>query len=233
MLVLALDTALAGGGAALAQGGRVLAARRLEPGQSFSARLLLAVQELLDRAGAAPADLGGLAVTVGPGFFTGLRVGLATAQGLALGLGIPSVGVGSLRLLAEAAPAGAGTVWAMADARRGLIYAAAFAREGGELVRRQEDVAITPERLAERLEPPALLLGSGARLYAQTLLGPGLELAPPELDLPDPGRLALIGARRLAQGQGLGPEGLRPRYCRPSEAEVRFGLPLDEYRLIQ
>ncbi|MEW5911654.1 MAG: tRNA (adenosine(37)-N6)-threonylcarbamoyltransferase complex dimerization subunit type 1 TsaB [Thermodesulfobacteriota bacterium] len=231
--MLALDTALAGGGAALAQGGQVLAVHRLEPGRSFSSRLLSAVEELLAQAGAAPADLGGLAVTLGPGFFTGLRVGLATAQGLALGLDIPAVGVGSLRLLAEAAPEGAGTIWAIADARRGLVYAAAFAWEGGRLLRRQEDVAITPERLAQRLEPPALLLGSGARLYADTLLGPGRELAPPELDLPDPGRLALIGARRLAQGQGAGPEDLKPRYCRPSDAEVRFGLPLDEYRLIQ
>lgn len=233
MLVLALDTALASGGAALAEGGRVLAVRILSPGQSFSSRLLLAVEELLAAAGARPQDLGGVAVTLGPGFFTGLRVGLATAQGLALGLGIPAVGMSSLRLLAQAAPPGQGTIWALADARRGLLYAAAFARRQGRLIRRERDMAISPERLAGRLQAPALLLGSGARLYADRLLGPGLELAPAELDQPDPGRLALMGARRLARGQGLAAEALRPRYCRPSDAEVRFGLPLDEYHLIQ
>ncbi len=233
MIVLALDTALASGGVALAEGDQVLASLKLGPGQSFSSRLLAAVADLLEQTRLKPADLGGLAVNLGPGFFTGLRVGLATAQGLAFGLGIPAVGVSSLRLLAAAAPAEARTVWALADARRGLVYAAAFSRQGESLQRLEEDMAITPELLAPRLEPPALLLGSGARLYAETLQAPGILLAPPEFDDPDPGLLALMGVQRLDQGQGGGAEVLRPRYCRPSDAEVRFGLPLDEYRLIQ
>ncbi|MFH1058118.1 MAG: hypothetical protein V1797_05480, partial [Pseudomonadota bacterium] len=65
------------------------------------------------------------------------------------------------------------------------------------------------------------------------LLRPGLSLAPPVCDYPRPGLLALIGAERLAAGAGVAPEAVRPRYCRPSDAEVRFGLPLDEYRIIE
>jgi tRNA threonylcarbamoyladenosine biosynthesis protein TsaB len=232
-VILALDTCLAGGGAALAQVGRVLAQALLEPGPGFSRRLLPAIEEVMRRAGAARSELSGLAVTIGPGFFTGLRVALATAQGLALGLGLPVAGVSSLRLLAEAAPKGERTVWALADARRGLLYAARFEQHGQDFARREADMAITPERLLPLLAPPALLLGPGARLIDPAELAPGLELAPAELDQPSPGLLALIGARRLAAGQGLAPHQLRPRYCRPSDAEVRFGLPLDDYRLVQ
>jgi tRNA threonylcarbamoyladenosine biosynthesis protein TsaB len=231
--VLALDTSLSGGGAALASEGRVLAQARLEPGPGFSRRLLPAVEEVLARAGVQRGDLRGLAVTLGPGFFTGLRVGIATAQGMALGLGLPVAGVSSLRLLAEAAPPEAETIWALADARRGLLYAAAFRRQGGVLARLAPDMAISAQRLAGRLSPPALLLGPGARLLGPEHLAPGLELAPPGLDHPDPGRLALLGEHRLARGEGSAPHQLRPRYCRPSDAEVRFGLPLDDYQLVQ
>jgi len=232
-VILALDTCLSGGGAALAHGGKVLAQALLEPGPGSSRRLLPTIQEVMTQAGASPNDLTGLAVTIGPGFFTGLRVALATAQGLALGLSLPVAGVSSLRLLAEGAPAGQRTLWVLADARRDLIYAACFDQDGRAFHRREEDMAITIERLRPLLEPPALLLGPGARLLGPEDLAPGLELASESLDQPSPGLLALLGARRLAQGKGLAPHQLRPRYCRPSEAEVRFGLPLDDYRLVQ
>jgi tRNA threonylcarbamoyladenosine biosynthesis protein TsaB len=232
-VILALDTCLSGGGAALAEEGRVLAQALLEPGPGFSRRLLPAIEQVMARAGASPKDLTGLTVTIGPGFFTGLRVALATAQGLALGLNLAVAGVSSLRLLAANAPAGRRTVWALADARRGLLYAACFEQDGQEFHRREADMAITPELLRPRLKPPALLLGPGARLLDTADLAPGLELAPASCDLPSPGLLALIGQRRLAQGRGLAPHQLRPRYCRPSDAEVRFGLPLDDYRLMQ
>ena len=232
-MILAMDTCLSGGGAALADEGRVLAQAFLEPGPGFSRRLLPAIEQVMTQAKASRSDLTGLTVTIGPGFFTGLRVALATAQGLALGLGLPVAGVSSLRLLAANAPAGKRTVWALADARRDLIYAACFEQDGDSFQRREADMAISPERLRPLLIPPALLLGPGARLLDAADLAPGLEMAPASCDLPSPGLLALIGTRRLAQGQGLSPHQLRPRYCRPSDAEVRFGLPMDDYHLVQ
>ncbi len=232
MLVLALDTSHQAGGAALVRGEQILAELLLNLPVTHSRRLLDALDFVLERAGVAKGELQGLAVTLGPGFFTGLRIGLATAQGLALGLGIQVAGVSSLRLLARAAVGSKGTIWAVADARRGLVYAAAFAPGPKGLKRLLPDTALSPERLAGLIEPPALLLGQGARLYAGRLLAPGVELAPAWSDLPRPGLLGLMGARRLARGQGLGPGELRPRYCRPSDAEIRFGLPLDQYRIL-
>ncbi len=233
MTVLAIDTAQAPLGLALARDGRVLGELLTTAATTHSRRLLPALDFLLDQCGLAKSDLTGLAVSLGPGFFTGLRIGLASAQGLALGLDLPVAGVSSLRLLAAGPETGDGLVWAVADARRGLVYAAPFQREGGQLTRLEPDAALSPPRLAEQLRAPAWLVGAGARLYADQLLGPGLSLAPAIHDQPRPGLLALIGEERLAQGQGLPPEAVRPRYCRPSDAEVRFGLPLEGYRLIE
>jgi tRNA threonylcarbamoyladenosine biosynthesis protein TsaB len=217
----------------LAQGGQVLGEVMLNASTTHSRRLVPAIDFLLTQAGKSRKDLQGLAVTIGPGFFTGLRVGLATAQGLALGLGLSVCPVSSLRLLAEGLGGWRGRIWAVADARREMVYAAAFKSQRPGLERLQADAAMPPARLAQALEPPALLVGDGARLYEQELALPQVELAPAWADLPRPGLLALLGERRLSRGGGLAPEELKARYLRPSEAEVRFGLPLDEYRVLE
>jgi tRNA threonylcarbamoyladenosine biosynthesis protein TsaB len=236
MLTLAVDTSFAPVALALARDGQVLGAMLTQAASTHSQRLLPALELLLAQCQVKRCELDGLAVTLGPGFFTGLRIGLATVQGLALGLGLSVAGVSSLRLLAHGCLPGldeGAALWAVADARRGLLYAAPFVLESGRLARRDEDVALTPARLAERLTVPALLVGSGARIHAAQLLRSGLRLAPAWADTPRPGLLALIGQERLEAGQGLPPEQVNPRYCRPCDAEVRFGLPLDEYRLIE
>jgi tRNA threonylcarbamoyladenosine biosynthesis protein TsaB len=233
VLVLALDTCGRAGGAALAREGAIAGEVLLSTAATHSRRLMASVDFLLEAAGAARAELGGLAVTVGPGYFTGLRIGLATACGLALGLGLPAAGVSSLRLIAAGAARPGVTTWAVTDARRGLVYAAPFGLGPRGLERRGEDTALAPERLAPLIQAPALLAGDGARAHAEVLAGPGVELAPAWADLPRPGLLALIGAERLARGQGVAAEGLAARYVRPSDAEVRFGLPLEDYRLVE
>ena len=238
MLVLALDTATQAGGAALAEDGKLIGEVMLASSATHSRRLLGVVEFLLQGAGRGKEDLDGLSVTMGPGYFTGLRIGLATAQGLALGLEVPVAAISTLRLLAASLPRPGITVWAVMDARRGLVYAAPFKWEGGGggggggLKRLAEDAAMTPQRLHEEIKGPALLIGDGARVYADELAGPGRELAPDWTALPRPGLLALLGFERIQAGQGLKPEEVKPRYCRPSDAEIRFGLPLDDYRLL-
>ncbi|CAO0822138.1 tRNA threonylcarbamoyladenosine biosynthesis protein TsaB [Desulfarculales bacterium] len=233
MATLAIDTASSFGGLALASQGRVLGELVIDTPATHSRRLLKGLEFLLGQCGLGRGDLSGLAVTLGPGFFTGLRIGLASAQGLALALDLPLAGFSCLHLLATGLAGAGGTVWAVTDARRGLVYAAPFSASAGGLERLDTDAAYSPARLAPLLNPPATLVGTGARLHADLLLRPGLKLAPAWADLLRPGLLALLGAERLAQGRGLAPEGLQPLYCRSSDAEMRFGLPLDQYRLIE
>lgn len=233
MLSVALDTCFQAGGVALAEDGRLLGETMLNADTTHSRRLLAAVDYLLEQTGKQREDIDGVAVTKGPGFFTGLRIGLATAQGLALGLDAPLVGISSLRLLAHGAAVRDGLVWGLGDARRGLLYAACFRASGWELERVTEhDFAVSPENLLPMLEAPATLVGPGARLLGQGL-AEGFVLAPEWMDLPRPGLLALIGQDRLARGEGAAPEEVRPSYCRPSDAEVRFGLPMDDYHIVE
>lgn len=232
MLILAIDTAFQSGGAALVEGERLLGEIILGGDTTHSRRLLAGIDYLLEQAGRRRGDLTGVAVDLGPGYFTGLRIGLATAQGLALGLEIPCWGCSSLRLLAQGVGGWRGRLWAVADARRGLVYAAPFEMDAEGLHRLEPDAAMSPERLTGLLKPPALLVGDGARLYAEKLLSPGVELAPAWCDTPRPALLALAARRPLEEGAGVMPEQLVPRYVRPSDAEVRFGLPLDGYRLL-
>ncbi len=232
MLVLALDTATQAGGAALAEDGRLIGEVMLSSDATHSRRLLRTVEFLLQGVGRTKQELDGIAVTIGPGYFTGLRIGLATAQGLALGLDAPLAAISTLRLLAAPVARPGLTLWSVLDARRGLVYAAPFRLGDGGLQRLAEDAAMSPQRLAAEIQGPALLVGDGALAYADELTGPERELAPEWGAMLRPGLLALLGFERIAKGQGIKPEQVRPRYCRPSDAEIRFGLPLDEYRLL-
>ena len=232
MPLLALDTAVKPAGVAISDKGAILAEMHLAVKQTPSRQLLSGIEFLLQKCGLEMDGLDGLAVTLGPGFFTGLRIGLATAQGLALGLELPCVGLSTLRVLAEGVKCVQGDIWAVADARRGLVYAARFASDGNRLERMSPDAAMSIERLAREVSGPCLLVGDGAALCMNRLDSAGSRLAPDWAAIPRAGLLALCAEERLAAGQGVKPEELKPRYLRPSDAEIRFGLPMDGYRLL-
>jgi tRNA threonylcarbamoyladenosine biosynthesis protein TsaB len=176
MFLLALDTAGPDCAVALARsgagGGEIVARASEKIGRGHAERLMPMIEALLAETGVDFTDLDRLAVTVGPGSFTGVRVGIAAARGLALALDIPAVGVNSLEALAlpVARRKSAGSVVAALDAKRGEIYA--FARDlasGGILIEatalRVEDI---PQRL--RLAPrPLFVTGSGASILADAL----------------------------------------------------------------
>lgn len=164
MLTLALDTATSTATAALLRDGAVLGEAALP-----ARELLGAVDRLLAQAGAGPGDLGALVCGIGPGSFTGVRIGLALARGLALGLGVPVAGVSTLAALAagaEADGAGAGQAVAVVDARRKEV----FARVGAE------ELCVRPEELA--LPPGAVAVGDGAVRYRHLLEAAGATVPP-------------------------------------------------------
>ncbi len=151
MLILAFDTATDVATSALVDDGEVLGER-----VSRAVTLLEDVDALLRQGGARPTDLDALAVGVGPGSFTGIRIGLATARGLALGLGVPGAGVSTLAALAEGAPGALPVI----DARRHEV----FVLQDGPRVLAPADLGI---------EPGATCVGSGAVRYRALLEGKG------------------------------------------------------------
>lgn len=165
-------------------------------------------------------DVDGLAVSIGPGSFTGLRIGLSLAKGIAYAGGTPMAAVSTLEALAWAAePAIGEVVWAVLDARMREVYAAAFERTPAGLERRGPDEALAPDVLAARLEAPAVMIGDAALAYP-VLAVAGVRRLPFETHHPRGGLVARLGARRLAAGERADVGSLEPAYVRPSQAEL-------------
>jgi tRNA threonylcarbamoyladenosine biosynthesis protein TsaB len=215
--VLAVETSTLAGGVALLDGDRVRGEYVLDVSATHSERLLPAIDRLMADAGWGPGDLEGLAVAIGPGSFTGLRIGLSAVKGLALALGIPVVGVPTLDALAAALPFAAWPVCPVLDARKGEVYACRYRWEGTGWRREWEYLALPPEALAARLDEPTIVLGDGAALVRS----PHAHPAPPHRRLPSPAAVAVLGRARLLAGERVAPADLLPIYLRPSEAELK------------
>jgi tRNA threonylcarbamoyladenosine biosynthesis protein TsaB len=205
VIVLAIDTALGACQAAVQDGAKTLAIRSEAMQRGHQERLAPLVREVMAEAGVGFPELERIGVTVGPGSFTGVRVGLAFAKGLALALDIPAIGVGALEALAAGAPA-AGAVSAVIDARRDEVYLQSF-RGGGAL---DGPEALTVASARGRLASlgPQRLVGSGAALFEDL---DGMVIDP--VAAPDPRIIAALAAR--AEG---GP--LKPLYLRAPDARL-------------
>jgi len=185
VIVLALDTALSACSAAVLADGRLLAARSEPMDRGHQERLAPLVAEVMREAEISFEALDRVGVTVGPGSFTGLRVGLAFAKGLSLALDVPCVGVGSLEALAASAGA-LGQVAAVIDARRDQVYLQLFS--DGAAVSDPEVLPLSEAAARLRVLGPATLVGSGARLLAETT--PSAPVDP--RTAPDPAAVARL-----------------------------------------
>lgn len=216
MLILGIDTAASGCGVALTDGETPLVECVERVGHTHSARLMPLVEAALGAAGRGRADLGGIAVTVGPGSHTGLRIGLATAKALAFGLGVPAAGVGTLEALAYGAGPRPGLVCPLLDARRGRAYTALYRWEGDRLCEVEAPrVADAADWFAGLAGRDVLFTGDGVAVHgpaAAKILGARATLAAPFAAGVRPAAVAALGFRRLAQGLGGGPEALAPVY---------------------
>jgi tRNA threonylcarbamoyladenosine biosynthesis protein TsaB len=244
MLTLAFDTATLQGRFALAEDGQVLQYRPLNVSGSYADALLLVVQEMLDETGRQRNELTRLAVTTGPGSFTGVRIGVATAKGLAWGLGCTLFGVTSLEAMAAALLVDhpdTDTAIPVLDARRGEIFAGVFERADGWVKPVAPPAALTPDLwwtrikdLVPDVEQPAyggdgtvLLLGQGKDLRRE-LQGRG----EPALRRWSAGHPATAPALAAAVSRGsplleeVHPFTLVPQYLRGSDAEVKRQLNL-------
>lgn len=206
-MILALDTCLTACSAAILDGETVLAARSEAMPRGHQERLAPMVRDLAAEAGISFKTLTRIGVTVGPGSFTGLRVGIAFAKGMGSALGVPVVGVGTLAAMAFGHP---GFVAAAIDARRGQIYLQLF----GDGVALTAPDAVTLETAAARIAEvypggPATFTGSGAPLLEGILAGAVIETP----DGPDP-----VAVARLAAAAPARP--VRPLYLRAPDAKL-------------
>lgn len=223
MIVLGIESASLQGGVALVGSDGVIAEYVLNVKATYSERLLPAVDHVLRDARITMDEIEGLAVSIGPGSFTGLRIGLSTVKGLALATGKPVVGVPTLQALAWSIPHCRYPVCPILDARKHEVYSAIFAYRDGELVCLMEEAALVPQALVKHIAQPTLFVGDGWRVYGaffQQALGK-LVIPPPTSWTVSPAAVADLGRRRLCKGEKDPVEDLVPRYIRPSEAELK------------
>jgi len=204
----------------VARDGAVLAEGVHRESRSHTASLPLLVERVLGEAGLVLEDVEGIAVSIGPGSFTGLRVGLALAKGLAFAGGLPLVGVPTLEALAWVADAEPGTsLCAALDARKREVYAALFTATAEGPRRLTPDLALAPAALAARLPRPCTLVGDAGEVYGD-VLGAHARVLPFATHHPRGGVIARLGTAPLAAGEGANPGTLEPVYVRPPDAEL-------------
>jgi tRNA threonylcarbamoyladenosine biosynthesis protein TsaB len=225
MRILAIDTATQICGVALRVGERTAVELTIDHGQTHARYLMEAVQSTLKLGGLSIDEVDGLAVTCGPGSFTGLRIGISTVKGMALASGKPVVGISTLHALAIQADWGGEIVCPMIDARRQEVYWSMFRRKGGALELFEPEQVGPLASLLERLDRPCAFIGSGAHAY-RDILGTTPNALLPMAEARHqlrPGAVAQLAGARFAQGRSDDLDSLGPVYLRPSDAEVNRG----------
>jgi len=220
MRILAIETSAKAASAALLEDGKLLAQNMQNAGLTHSRTLLPMVHALLDGVALEVKDVDKIAVAHGPGSFTGLRIGVATAKGLAWGLDKPLVGVSSLEAMAhQAVHLGDAIICPVMDARRDQVYNALFECRDGTLRRLTEDRAIAIEELfgQKDRDSPYILVGDGAVLCHDWLRAHGgcAELLPEHLVQQTAWGVAMAAIAL----PGDKPSEINPHYIRPSQAE--------------
>mgnify|MGYP005834148547 CR=1 FL=1 len=232
MPVLGIEAATDVAGVAVVKEGFLLAERFVNNRHTHSVTILEMIKGALADARVLPRQLSGIAVSTGPGSFTGLRIGLATARTLAQVWKLPVAGVGTLEALAFTAPAFPGLICPVINAKKNEVYAAVY-RNQEEKEKRGLFIVAGPEAtdpagLAERLRRfalPVFFTGDGALFWKPLFLQHLKELAvfaPPALSLPRGAAVAFLGWLKLAANEGCAPDLLFPLYLRPSEAEAKW-----------
>ncbi|MDP2599536.1 MAG: tRNA (adenosine(37)-N6)-threonylcarbamoyltransferase complex dimerization subunit type 1 TsaB [Deltaproteobacteria bacterium] len=236
MKILAVDTSTRMGSVALADSEQLIAQTHLHLSVTHAEKLLPAIDEILKQTGWELSALGGLAIAIGPGSFTGLRVGLATLKGFALSHNLPLVGISTLEALAHNGALSDWPVAAILDAKRGEVYAAVYQFQKSDRVSLSNcgprvlfpEKAIQPNLLCNALKKmgPCWLIGDGA-LHYQKIFKESLEdlaFFPPEPLMHLQAKwIAWLALPRLQKGEGKNWASLVPNYLRLSDAEVRGG----------
>ncbi len=226
MLILAVESATAEVGCALVGADGVIAEVRVARGRRHAETLAPAIRFACEQGGVALAEVAAVAVDVGPGLFTGLRVGIATAKAIAAARGLPMVGISSLDLLAFPARLGTRRIAAVVDARRGELFVAFYRPVPGGVQREGDPMVCTPDELLAELAAAReehLLVGDGACRYADQFTTVGhLEVGDASLAHPSVAVLGQLARAQALREEWVRPHDLAPLYLRQPDAEINW-----------
>lgn len=224
MPILALDTATLVSSVALIKPDTMLAELTIQTKLTHSELLMPHVAQLLSAARIQKSSLKGIAVSIGPGSFTGLRIGLASAKAMAYALNVPIIGVPTLTALAYNCPLPEGYLAPLLDAQKGNVYTALYSWQDGEIREDQPAHVGTFDQVLEQLsslDKPVVVMGEAAVMYQEKIkqAGQKIVLAPPHLIMPRAASVGLLGYKMFNSGVTHEVMALEPVYIRRSEAE--------------
>jgi tRNA threonylcarbamoyladenosine biosynthesis protein TsaB len=221
---IAIETSGRLGSVAVVDGGVVRATRAFQYGLQHAAMILPQLDELTKAEGWSPRDVAELYVSIGPGSFTGLRIGVTLAKTMALATGCKIVAVPSVRVLADNAPADAKNVIVVLDAKRGQIYGARFDRDAsGALVEVEPPTLTTLAAMLDRAPRPVHLIGEGVPYHrdAITAAGAGVIVTDEATWRARAEVVSTLGHAKARAGNFADPFTLTPIYIRLPEAEEK------------
>jgi tRNA threonylcarbamoyladenosine biosynthesis protein TsaB len=225
MFILGIETATKTGGVAIVSDDGVLAEYTLNIEATHSERLMSTVDRVLKDTGLALSRIDGYGVSIGPGSFTGLRIGLSTVKGLAFTTGKPLAAVPTLKALAWNVPYSRHQVCPLLDAKKKEVYAALYRHDGRDLLPVWGEAVVPLAELAERITGEVVFTGEGARLFTgeiERLFGTRAHIAPLSAMVPSAASVAEIALMMLKGGQRADPDNLSPLYIRRPEAELAW-----------
>ncbi len=227
MLVLGIETSTPQASVVIGSEQGVVASALVARGSSYNEFLLPAIGFCLEGAGLSYNSLGGIAVGLGPGLYTGMRVGVATAKGLAQALSLPIVGMASLDLVAYEVRYSSKTICAVLDARRDEVFHAFYRSSPGGIQRMTDYRVEKPQHLAVHIESrpqDMLLVGNGALLYKDVFkdIGPIVEIGTMSTAFPDARALVELVQPRMSRGEFDTLVDVRPFYLRRSARPIQW-----------
>ncbi len=225
MRVLGIDTSTSCGSVGLVENGEIICDYLLKIPVTHSERILAAIELVLKEARCPIEQIDAWAIALGPGSFTGLRIGVSTIKGLAFATRKPVTGVSTLDVLASQIPPAPYLICPVLDARKQEVYAAFYRFEKNLMSRVSDYQAIKPEDLVKKIKEETIFLGDGAKKYREFFLNSlsSLALFPPApFHLPHGSMVAKLGFEQLQKGESLDLSAFGPIYVRPSEAEIKW-----------
>jgi tRNA threonylcarbamoyladenosine biosynthesis protein TsaB len=225
MKILALDTATKSCSVALTDNGSLSAELTINKDQTHSKHLMELIHSVFGIAGFGLSDVDGFAVTIGPGSFTGLRIGISTIKGLAHALSKPVVGISSLKALAWQCADQSHLICPFLDARKGEVYWATYRFDATRLTQKTAARATAPEAAVENIREPCVFIGNGVQLYRkqiETALGSFAYFVPKAHQILRASSIAFLSMERFKAKDTDEILSLIPEYIRKSDAELKF-----------
>lgn len=196
---------------------------KLEMGRNLSALLAITIQRALDAAGLKVADIDYFACGLGPGSFTGMRIGLATIKGLSIVRNKLVAGIPTLDILAKNAGAKGSLIVTALDARRGLIYCSSYKNERGVLRRKSEYALLTLDEFIKKFNRHPVILGDAVSVYGDKFHSriKGARLLDKDYWFPETHNLMELAVRKARAGKFTSPLTIKPIYLYPKECQIK------------